>query len=113
LGFLFLSSSNNKVNALGGLTRVSTTRQPFKKGVRMSDLDKEFLRFKTQLFAELDRLNERAPPEIQAKLRAELQRFEREPKLRESFVRDVFANNKKLPDVQNIRSRLRRRSWQP
>jgi hypothetical protein len=75
----------------------------------MSDLDKEFELFKMKLLAELKMLNETAPPELRKKLNADLQRLEQEPELRASFVRSVFANDRTLPDVQNIRSRLRRK----
>jgi hypothetical protein len=46
---------------------------------------------------------------LEAKVEAELQQIMQAPELRASFVRSVFANDQKLPDVQNIRSRLRKR----
>jgi hypothetical protein len=60
----------------------------------VTTLDAEFLRFKQALFAELARYG--VPP-------AEVSKLDREPQLRESFVRS------KLPNVQNIRSRLKGR----
>ena len=44
-----------------------------------------------------------------ARLQKLRQQLLQDPRLRENFVSGVFANDQKLPDVQNIRARLRKR----
>jgi len=72
-----------------------------------NNIDREFERFKVQLLAELDQFADKLPGDKQAEFRADLGRLLNDPELRASFLRSVFANDKTLPDVQNIRGRLR------
>jgi len=77
----------------------------------MTSIDAEFELFKAKLLEQFNQFAERLPNKTKAKIHAELfQLIMEDPHLRADFVRSVFANDKKLPDVQNIRSRLRGRA---